>query len=53
MCGCHMPKQWLIAMTCDSKIILLWHVISVKSNIGKKITGLQTGIQMTLNHEKN
>ena len=39
--GCHMPKQYFIA---------LWHVISVKSNIAKKITGLQI---MTIELRKN
>ena len=33
----------------QSNVLLLSHVISVKLNIGKKTTGLQT---MTLNHEK-
>ena len=40
MCGCRMPKQYFIAVVCDSKLhaIILWHVISMKLNIGKKIT---------------
>ena len=40
-CGCRSAKQSLIAMACDSKLhaITLWRVISVKLNIGKKITG--------------
>ena len=33
----------------QSNVSLLWHVISVKLNIGKKITGLEI---MTLNCEK-
>ena len=39
-------------MACDSKLhtTILWRVISMKLNIGKKITGL--GI-MKLNHKKN
>ena len=50
MCGDRMPKQCCIAMASDSKLhaIILWHVISVKLNIGKKITGLEI---MTLNSE--
>ena len=37
-------------MACDSKLqtIILWHVISVKLNIGQKIPGLE----ITLNLEK-
>ena len=39
---CHMPEQHFIAMACDSKLhIQICHVISVKLNIGKKITGLE------------
>ena len=50
MSGDRMPKQCCIAMASDSKLhaIILWHVISVKLNIGKKITGLKI---MTLNSE--
>ena len=50
MCGYPMPKQHFTAMTCDSKshTIILWHVISMKLNIGKK-TGLKI---MTLNPKK-
>ena len=46
-----MPKQCFVDMVCDPKLhpIILWHVISVELNIGKKITRL--GI-MTLNREK-
>ena len=47
MCDCHTPKQDFIVMTCDSK--LLHHVISMKLNIGKKMTELEI---MTLNHKK-
>ena len=47
--GCRPPKQRFTAMAYDSKLhaILLWHVISVKLNIGKKITRLEI---MALNH---
>ena len=39
---CRMPEQHFIAMACDSKLhIQICHVISVKLNIGKKITGLE------------
>ena len=40
MCGYRMPKQHFIAMAFDSKLyaIILWCVISVKLNIGKKMT---------------
>ena len=48
MCDCHTPKQDFIVMTCDSK--LLHHVISMKLNIGKKMTELEI---MTLNYKKN
>ena len=48
MCDCHTPKQDFIVMACDSK--LLDHVISMKLNIGKKMTELEI---MTLNHKKN
>ena len=43
MCGYCMPKQCFIAMTCNSisHTIILWHVINMKLNIGKKITGLE------------
>ena len=38
-CGCHMPKEHFTVMLCDSKLhAILWHVISLKLNIGKKIT---------------
>ena len=39
-------------MACNSKShrIMLWHVISMKLNIGKKITRLEI---MTLDHKKN
>ena len=45
-----MPKQRFADMAWDSKshAIILWHVVSVKLNIGKKITGLE----MTLNCKK-
>ena len=37
-----MSKQHFIVMVCDSKLLaILWHVTSVKLNIGKKITGLE------------
>ena len=50
MCGCHMPKQYFIAMACDSKLNnITWCVISMKLSIGKKITGLEI---MTLNRKK-
>ena len=50
-CDCHMPKQRFADMACDSKshAIILWRVINVKLNIGKKITGLEI---MTLNCKK-
>ena len=36
-----MPKQRFMAMTCDSKSrAILWSIISVKLNIGWKITEL-------------
>ena len=43
MCDCHLPKQHFVALVCDSKsrTIILWHVIGVKLNIVKKITGLE------------
>ena len=43
-------KQRFIAIACDSKshAVILWRVISVKLNIGMKITGLEI---MTLNRE--
>ena len=43
MCGCYIPKQHFIAMACDSKLhaMILWHVMSVKLNIAKKIAGLE------------
>ena len=37
-------KLMFVAMVCNSK---LWHLISMKLDIGKKITGLET-----TNHEK-
>ena len=41
MCGCCMPKHF-VAMTCNSKLhAILWHVMSVKLNIAKKIAGLE------------
>ena len=50
MCGCRMPKQYFIAMACDSKLNnITWCVISMKLSIGKKITGLEI---MTLNRKK-
>ena len=50
MCGCCMPKQYFIAMACDSKLNnITWCVISMKLSIGKKITGLEI---MTLNRKK-
>ena len=51
MCGCCNPKQCFIAMVSDykSQVIILWCVISMKFNIGKKIIGLEI---MTLNCEK-
>ena len=45
-----MPKQYFIAMACDSKLNnITWCVISMKLSIGKKITGLEI---MTLNRKK-
>ena len=43
MCDCHLPKQHFVALVCDSKsrTVILWHVIGVKLNIVKKITGLE------------
>ena len=43
MCDCHLPKQHFVALVCDSKsrTVMLWHVIGVKLNIVKKITGLE------------
>ena len=49
MCGCHMPKQHFIAMTCKLHAMILWRVMSVNLNIAKKIAVLEI---MTLNHEK-
>ena len=50
MCGCRMPKQYFIAMACDSKLNnITWCVISMKLSVGKKITGLEI---MTLNRKK-
>ena len=39
-------------MACNSKshVIMLWHVISMKLNIGKKITGLE---MMTSDQKKS
>ena len=50
MYGCRAPKQRFIVMACDSKshAIVLWCVISVKLDIGTKITGLEI---MVLNRE--
>ena len=44
-------KQSFIAIVYDSKshTKLFWHVISIKLNIGKKVTGLE---KMALNHKK-
>ena len=41
----------VVSMACNSKsyTIILWHVISMKLTIGKKIKGLE---KMTLNPEK-
>ena len=45
-----MPKQYCIAMACDSKLNnITWCVISMKLSIVKKITGLEI---MTLNRKK-
>ena len=46
-----MPKQRYVAAVCDSDLhtILLWPVITVKLNTGKKIAGLEI---MALNQEK-
>ena len=46
-----MPKQCFIAMASDSKLhtIILWPVISIKLNNGKKITRLEI---MVLTREK-
>ena len=43
MCDCHLPKQHFVALVSDSKsrTVILWHVIGVKLNIVKKITGLE------------
>ena len=51
MCGCRRLKQGFSVMACalESRIVILWRVISVKLNNGKKITGLEI---MTPNHEK-
>ena len=51
MYGCRAPKQSFIVMACDSKshAIVLWCVISVKLDIGTKVTGLEI---MVLNREK-
>lgn len=42
----------MLFMACNSKLlaIISWHAISMKFNIGKKLTGLEI---MQLNHEKN
>ena len=46
-----MSKQHFIAMACDSKLyIQISHVISMKLNIGKKITGLEI---VKWNHKKD
>ena len=45
-----MSKKRFIAMTCDSKLnVILWRVVSVKLNIGKKITRSEI---MKLNRKK-
>ena len=46
-----MSKKRFVDMVCNSKLltIILWGVISVMLNIGKKIKGLEI---MTLNQEK-
>ena len=51
MCDCRMPKQHFILMAYDFKlhVMILWHGLSVKLNIAKKIVGLEI---MTLNREK-
>ena len=42
MRDCHTPKQNFIAMACDSKLLaMIWHVMSVKLDIAKKIAGLE------------
>ena len=45
------PKQRLIAMVCHSELhtIILWIVISMKLDVGKKMAGLET---MTWDCEK-
>lgn len=44
-----MLKQHFIAPVCDAKShTILWRVMSMKLNIGKKTAGLE----MTLNREK-
>ena len=52
MCGHCIPKQHFSAIVCNSKshAIILWHLISIKLNIGKKITGLEI---MTLSCKQN
>ena len=51
MCGCCTSKQHFIVMACDSKSLtkILWYVIIIKINTGKKI---HVSELMTLNHEK-
>ena len=51
MCGFHMPKQHFTAMVHDSNshTLILWHVISMILNIGKKLTGIEI---LTLHHKK-
>ena len=51
MCGCSSQKQCFIDMVCYPKShpIILWHVISMKLNTGKEITGLEI---MTLNYKE-
>ena len=46
MCGCCMPKQHFIALACNSELhtIIIWCVISVRLNIGKKITRLEISL---------
>ena len=51
MCSCDTPKQCFVAMAYDSKshTMILWPVISIKLNIGKKIAGIEI---TALSHEK-
>ena len=49
------PHLWLphakttFYLDLESHVMILWHVMSVKLNIGKKIAGLE---MITLNREK-